>query len=62
MVFLKPEASALFLSENYPVPVVRTGVHDRFGQVGAQDYLQEQYGLTAAVLVENAKKAIALKS
>lgn len=55
-------AVASFLSENYPVPVVRTGVHDRFGQVGAQDYLQEQYGLTAAVLVENAKKAIALKS
>ena len=54
-------AVASFLSENYPVPVVRTGVHDRFGQVGSQDYLQEQYGLTAAVLVENAKKAIALK-
>ena len=54
-------AVAGFLSENRPTPVVRTGVQDRFGQVGAQNFLQEEYGLTAKVLIENAKKAIALK-
>ena len=54
-------AVAGFLSGNRPTPVVRTGVQDRFGQVGAQNFLQEEYGLTAKVLIENAKKAIALK-
>ena len=54
-------AVAGFLSENRPTPVVRTGVQDRFGQVGAQNFLQEEYGLTAKALIENAKKAISLK-
>lgn len=54
-------AVAAYLSETLPTPVIRTGVLDRFGQVGAQPFLQEEYGLTAAKLVENAKKAMALK-
>ncbi|MGM9612194.1 MAG: hypothetical protein ACI3XZ_01695 [Butyricicoccus sp.] len=37
------------------------GIEDRFGQVGAQNFLQEEYGLTAAHIVEAAKKAISRK-
>ena len=38
------------------------GVEDRFGQVGAESFLREEYGLTAAHIVEAAKKAIARKN
>ena len=42
--------------------VVRTvGVQDRFGESGLQDDLFEKYGLTAQHIVEEAKKAIAIK-
>jgi transketolase len=34
----------------------RHGVPDEFGCVGPQEYLQEHYGLTAARVVEEAKK------
>ena len=36
-------------------------VHDQFGQVGAQAYLQEVYKLTADEVVANVKKVIARK-
>lgn len=35
------------LSEHLPVPVVRMGVKDRFGQSGTPEELLEEYGLTA---------------
>lgn len=50
-----------FLSENYPVPVVKIGVHDHFGESGTQDELYSKYGLTAAHIVKAAKKAISMK-
>lgn len=50
-----------FLSENYPVPVVKIGVHDHFGESGTQDQLYEKYGLTASHIVKAAKKAISMK-
>lgn len=50
------------LSENYPVPVRRVGVNDHFGEVGLTDFLMEKYGLTAEHIVEEAKKAIAMKN
>ncbi|MFR7390051.1 MAG: hypothetical protein ACLUTU_14665 [Blautia faecis] len=34
---------------------------DRFGESGLQDDLFEKYGLTAQHIVEEAKKAIAIK-
>ena len=43
------------LVETCPVPMRRVGVKERYGQVGTQDFLQEEYGLTAAAIVEAAK-------
>jgi transketolase len=40
-------AVAEFLSEVYPVPVVRLGVQDLFGQSGEPEELIEHYGLSA---------------
>jgi transketolase len=55
-------AVAEFLGENYPVPVVRVGVKDRFGESGKPDELMVAFGLVAKDVVVAAKKAIALKS
>ncbi len=49
------------LAETCPVPVVRVGVEDRFGQSGKVPELLEEYGLTTANIVANAKKAVSLK-
>lgn len=49
------------LSENYPVPVIRVGVNDHFGEVGLTDFLMEKYGLTAEHIVQEAKKAVSMK-
>ena len=47
--------------ETYPVPVVKVGVRDVFGESGLPNQLLEKYGLTANNVVESAKKAISLK-
>ena len=52
---------AEYLSENYPVPVIRHGVEDCFGRSGDPEALMEYYHITAADIVEKAKQAIALK-
>ena len=49
------------LSGEYPVPVRRVGVEDRFGKSGKVDALLEEYGLTAAHIAEEARAAIAMK-
>ena len=49
------------ICEEYPVPVLRVGVNDRFGHSGKVPPLLEMYGLTAENIAANAKKAIALK-
>jgi len=54
-------AVAEFLGENYPVPVVRVGVRDRFGESGDPDELMEKFGLVAKDVVAAAKKSVALK-
>ena len=54
-------AVANVVIKNTPVPMEMVGVEDRFGQVGAESFLREEYGLTAAHIVEAAKKAIARK-
>lgn len=51
-----------FLSENYPVPVVKVGVKDHFGEVGSTDFLMDKYGLRAANIVEAARKAVSMKN
>ena len=55
-------AIAEFLSENHPTPVIRVGVHDRFGESGEPAELMEKFGLVAKDIVDAAKKATALKS
>ncbi len=54
-------AVAEVLVENCPVPMVRVGVEDKFGESGLPDELLEKYGLTAANIVEKAKAVIAKK-
>lgn len=54
-------AVAEVLVENFPVPMVRVGTQDVFGKSGKPATLLEAYGLTAANIAEQAKKAIAMK-
>ena len=54
-------AVAEYLSETYPVPVVRHGVNDEFGRSGKAPLVLEAYGITAEKIAELAKKAISLK-
>lgn len=49
------------ISEEYPIPVVKLGVYDRFGYSGPAPKLLDEFGLRAVNIVEKAKKAIALK-
>jgi len=44
-----------------PVPIEMVGSKDRFGQVGTEDFLREEYELTAADIVAAAKRAIERK-
>ena len=46
------------LSECYPMPVIRFGVNDTFGQSGKSDELLDYYGLTAEKLTKNIKRQI----
>lgn len=54
-------AVAELLSEHCPVPVLRVGVRDLFGQVGPEAFLREQYHLQAGDIVQKAHLAIHLK-
>jgi len=55
------EAVAAYLSGVRPTPVVRHGVEDVFGRSGKAGEVLAAYGLTAEVLAQRAKAAIALK-
>jgi len=55
-------AVAEVLSENYPVPLVRVGVQDKFGKSGKPDILLQMYGLTAADIAKSAKAALKKKA
>ena len=44
-------AVAEVLVESCPVPMRRVGVKERYGQVGTQEWLQQEYGLTAEDIV-----------
>lgn len=54
-------AIANLLAEKRPTPLERVGIQNRFGQVGPQDFLMEQYNLTAADIVAAAEKAVSRK-
>jgi len=49
------------LSENFPVPVKRVGIHDTFAETGPYEQLLDKYGLAVNDIVKAAKEAIALK-
>jgi transketolase len=50
------------LCQEYPVPVLRVGVEDKYGKSGTVPALLEMYGLTAANIADKARKAVALKN
>ncbi len=54
-------AVAEVVCENFPVPVLRVGVEDKFGKSGKVPALLEAYGLTTDNIVAKAKAAIAAK-
>lgn len=55
-------AVAEVVAEHCPVPVLRVGVEDVFGQSGTPGELLAEYGLTKEKIMEKAKEAIARKS
>lgn len=48
-------------ASTYPVPIEMVGVKDRFGQVGTEDFLREEYDLTAADIAGAVKRVIGRK-
>lgn len=48
-------AIAELLSERKPTPLLRVGMHDRFGESGAPNELLDHFGLTGAKIAEKAK-------
>ncbi len=49
-------AVAEVLVEHYPIPMRKVGIEERFGQVGTQEFLQKEYGLTAEKIIEKASE------
>ena len=49
------------LAEEYPVPVLRVGVEDKFGRSGKVPELLEIYGLTAKNIADKARLAVSKK-
>jgi len=54
-------AVAEVIVENRSVPMERVGVNDVFGEVGAQDYLKQRFGLTSENIVAKVNKVLARK-
>ena len=49
------------LGEDWPVPIKRVGLEDKFGKSGKPEELLKMYGLTAENIVIKSKIAMALK-
>lgn len=54
-------AVAEVLAENYPAPMKRVGVEDKFGKSGKPDVLLKEYGLSAENIVNKVKEVIKIK-
>jgi transketolase len=54
-------AVAELLSEHYPVPIVRVGVKDTFGESGQSQELLKKYGLTSGDIVKAVWKVLEIK-
>ena len=55
-------AVAELASSYYPVPVLRVGIRDTFGEVGPAEWLAEKYGISASHIVKAAREALQRKS
>lgn len=53
-------AIAEFLGETYPVPLMRVGVQDRFGESGRPQELLKKYGLTKVDIMKAVRKVVEL--
>ena len=47
------EAVCGIVAAEKPVPVIRNGIRDRVGQTGSEEWLKEQYGISAAHIVSD---------
>ena len=54
-------AVAEVVTEECPVPVLKVGIKDTFGESGKPNELVKVYGLTVEAIVEHSKRAISLK-
>ncbi len=54
-------AVAEFLAEELPVPVLRVGIRDRFGESGKPEELMAHFGLSSAHIAMQAHQAVRLK-
>lgn len=55
-------AVAEVVTDHAPIPMVRVGILDEFGEVGTQEFLQERFGLTAENLVTQARELMNKKT
>ncbi len=55
-------AVAELISEKHPVPVIRVGINDSFGESGSPEELLLKYGLTAEKMVAAGKAALEKKA
>ncbi|HZD13201.1 MAG TPA: transketolase C-terminal domain-containing protein, partial [Candidatus Binatus sp.] len=51
-------AVAETVSESYPVPLIRVGIRDTFGESGEHPELLKKYGLTAENIAESARRLV----
>jgi transketolase len=54
-------AVAEVVASRHPVPVIRVGVKDSFGEVGTPDWLAERFGIGAAHIAQAAREALEYK-
>ena len=50
-----------FLTENKPVPVLKVGIQDTFGESGEPDEILEKYGLTTEDVINKVRTVLTLK-
>ena len=50
-----------YLSENYPAPLKRVGIQDRYGESGAPNELLKKFGLTYIDIIESVKSVLRLR-
>ena len=55
-------AVAEVVTQHFPVPVIRVGVADCFGEIGPVDWLAEKYGISSSHIVAASRKALEAKN